>query len=154
MTEAETSAFSPVKSAERTVALLETLAASPHRMTVGEIQRATGYPRSSLHALLRTLRGLRWVEADESGTSFGIGPSALLTGTAYLDRYEALPAAARTLEELRERLGAPCTSRAASSATCSTSPPARASTGAAAHRASDASSPPTPRRWASACSRS
>ncbi len=100
-----TEAFSPVKSAERTVALLETLAASPHRMTVGEIQRATGYPRSSLHALLRTLRELRWVEADESGTTFGIGPSALLTGTAYLDRYEALPAANRTLEELREKLG-------------------------------------------------
>src|SRR3954447_14287623 len=81
---------SPVKSAERTVKILETLAASPTRLTLSELQDRMGYPRSSLHALVRTLRELNWVEADDSGSAFGVGPNALLSGTAYLDRDPAL----------------------------------------------------------------
>ena len=58
------SEISPVKSAERTVRILETLAASPTRLTLAELQAKMGYPRSSLHALVRTLRELRWVESE------------------------------------------------------------------------------------------
>jgi DNA-binding IclR family transcriptional regulator len=96
---------SPVKSAERTVKILETLAASPTRLTLSELQERMGYPRSSLHALVRTLRELRWVEADESGSAFGVGPHALLSGTAYLDRDPALRFAYETIEDLRAELG-------------------------------------------------
>lgn len=96
---------SPVKSAERTVKILETLAASPTRLTLSELQERMGYPRSSLHALVRTLRELKWVEADETGSAFGVGPHALLSGTAYLDRDPALRFAYETLEDLRTELG-------------------------------------------------
>ncbi|WP_431880309.1 IclR family transcriptional regulator, partial [Micromonospora marina] len=96
---------SPVKSAERTVRILETLAASPTRLTLSELQERMGYPRSSLHALVRTLRELKWVESDESGLAFGVGPHALLSGTAYLDRDRALPYAYETLEDLRAEVG-------------------------------------------------
>lgn len=96
---------SPVKSAERTVRILETLAASPTRLTLAELQERMGYPRSSLHALVRTLRELKWVEADESGSAFGVGPHALLSGTAYLDRDPALPYAYEALEDLRAEVG-------------------------------------------------
>src|SRR6187551_1615527 len=96
---------SPVKSAERTVAILETLAASPTRLTLSQLQERMGYPRSSLHALVRTLRELKWVEADESGSAFGVGPHALLAGTAYLDRDPALPLALQALEDLRAEIG-------------------------------------------------
>src|SRR4051794_1532236 len=96
---------SPVKSAERTVKILETLAASPTRLTLSELQERMGYPRSSLHALVRTLRDLKWVEADESGSAFGVGPHALLSGTAYLDRDPALRFAYETLEDLRTEIG-------------------------------------------------
>ena len=96
---------SPVKSAERTVRILETLAASPTRLTLAELQERMGYPRSSLHALVRTLRDLKWVEADESGTAIGIGPHALLTGTSYLDKDPALPYAYEALEDLRAEVG-------------------------------------------------
>jgi DNA-binding IclR family transcriptional regulator len=96
---------SPVKSAERTVKILETLAASPTRLTLSELQERMGYPRSSLHALVRTLRELKWVEADESGSAFGVGPHALLSGTAYLDRDPALRFAYETLEDLRTEVG-------------------------------------------------
>lgn len=57
-----------------------------------------GYPRSSLHVLMRTLRDLRWVVADETGSAFGIGPHALLAGIAYLDKDPALPHAHEALE--------------------------------------------------------
>jgi DNA-binding IclR family transcriptional regulator len=97
--------ISPVKSAERTVRILETLAASPTRLTLSELQERMGYPRSSLHALVRTLRELKWVEADDSGSAFGVGPHALLSGTAYLDRDPALPHAIEALEDLRAEIG-------------------------------------------------
>ena len=96
---------SPVKSAERTVRILEELASSPTRLTLAELQERMGYPRSSLHALVRTLRELKWVEADESGSAFGVGPHALLSGTAYLDRDPALRFAYETLEDLRGEIG-------------------------------------------------
>lgn len=85
--------------------ILETLAASPTRLTLSDLQERMGYPRSSLHALVRTLRELKWVEADESGSAFGVGPHALLSGTAYLDRDPALPHAVEALEDLRAETG-------------------------------------------------
>ncbi|GAB4005794.1 IclR family transcriptional regulator [Glycomyces albus] len=96
---------SPVKSAERTVRILETLAESPERLTLAQLQELTGYPRSSLHALVRTLRELKWIEADASGSAFGVGPHALLSGTAYLDRDPALGYAYEALEDLRAEIG-------------------------------------------------
>ncbi|WP_129668492.1 IclR family transcriptional regulator [Phytoactinopolyspora endophytica] len=94
-----------VKSAERTVRILELLAASPGRLTVSELQERTGYPRSSLHALVRTLRDLKWLDADDAASAFTVGPHALLAGTSYLDRDPALPHAYQTLEDLRAELG-------------------------------------------------
>jgi DNA-binding IclR family transcriptional regulator len=94
-----------VKSAQRTVRILETLAESPRRLTLTELQERMGYPRSSLHALIRTLREMKWVEADPTGSAFGVGPHALLSGTAYLDRDAALPFAYEALEDLRAELG-------------------------------------------------
>ncbi|GAA3474872.1 IclR family transcriptional regulator [Nonomuraea roseola] len=94
-----------VKSAERTVRILEALAASPERLTLSELQKRTGFPRSSLHALMRTLVELKWIEADTGSSAYGIGPHALLTGTAYLDKDPALPLAHDALEDLREEIG-------------------------------------------------
>ncbi|MFI6294236.1 IclR family transcriptional regulator [Nonomuraea sp. NPDC050790] len=96
---------SMVKSAERTVRILETLAASPDRLSLSELQAQTGFPRSSLHALMRTLVELKWVETDGAKSAFGIGPHALLTGTAYLDKDQALPFALETLDDLRDEIG-------------------------------------------------
>jgi IclR family acetate operon transcriptional repressor len=94
-----------VKSAERAVLIMEVLAESGDRLTLGQLQERTGYPRSSLHALLRTLTALKWIESAEGDTAFGVGPHALLCGTAYLDRDPALPFAVRQLELLRSEVG-------------------------------------------------
>ncbi|GAA3509479.1 DNA-binding IclR family transcriptional regulator [Streptosporangium album] len=76
----------PVKSADRTIALLETLARADRRLTLADLQRDLGYPKSSLYMLLQTLVGRGWVECDPTGSAYGIGVRALLVGTSYLDR--------------------------------------------------------------------
>ena len=93
-----------VKSAVRTVELLEYLAArhdDPARLR--EISDALGMPRSSAHALLRTLVSQGWVRSDTTGTLYGIGIRALLVGTSYLDGDPYLPMITPFLEDLRHR---------------------------------------------------
>ncbi|MCX5214735.1 IclR family transcriptional regulator [Kitasatospora sp. NBC_00240] len=76
---------SQVKSALRTVQLLEYFAGSPGMHSLAEVQEALSYPKSSLHMLLRTLVGLGWVETDATGTRYCIGVRALLVGASYID---------------------------------------------------------------------
>ncbi|GLY13709.1 IclR family transcriptional regulator [Kineosporia sp. NBRC 101677] len=101
----ESSGVREVKSAARTVELLEHLAARQNRPArLRELSEALGVPRSSLHALLRTLAKHGWVRADSTGTLYGIGIRALLAGTSYLDTDPYLPLVAPVLDELREQL--------------------------------------------------
>lgn len=94
-----------VKSAARTVEVLEFLAARQNRpVRLRELSEALGVPRSSLHALLRTLAKHGWVRADSTGSLYGIGIRALLAGTSYLDSDPYLPLIAPYLDELREQL--------------------------------------------------
>jgi DNA-binding IclR family transcriptional regulator len=75
-----------VKSAARTVELLELLAArgnQPARLR--ELSDGMAAPRSSVYALLRTLVDRGWVRMDATGTLYSIGVRALLAGTTYLD---------------------------------------------------------------------
>lgn len=94
-----------VKSAERTLHLLEVLAREARAVSVIELHRLTGYPRSSLHQLLHTLAAGRWVELSEDGSRVAIGAQALVIGTSYLDRDPAIPFAAPVLEEVRDAAG-------------------------------------------------
>lgn len=99
------SARSGVKSAMRTVALLEYLAGrqdDPAR--IREVSEALDMPRSSAHALLRTLTAEGWVRTDETGTRYGIGIRALLVGTSYLDSDPYLPIITPFLDDLRRDL--------------------------------------------------
>jgi DNA-binding IclR family transcriptional regulator len=90
-----------VKSADRTVELLELLSRTGEPLTLSEIQRELSYPKSSLFVLLRTLVARGWVETDRRGTGYSIGVRALLVGTSYLDRDPVIRAATRVLEQLR-----------------------------------------------------
>lgn len=95
-----------VKSAGRAVDVLELLAASPYRLTLSELQRALGVPKSSLHGLLQTLVARGWLQTNARGTSYGIGLRALRVGAAYLDRDATVRAAgpllARVLRQVDE----------------------------------------------------
>jgi IclR family acetate operon transcriptional repressor len=89
-----------VKSAERTIAILELLAGAPQPLTTAEIFKLTGYPRSSLHWLLLTLLELNWIEQTPEG-AYRIGTHALLCGTAYLDRDPVMEHVSAVLEKVR-----------------------------------------------------
>lgn len=104
-TDSDSVSVRKVKSAVRTVELLEFLAARPDEPTrIREICAALDMPRSSTHALLRTLVAQGWVRSDDTGTQYSIGMRALLVGTSYLDADPYLPIIAPFLEDLRGQL--------------------------------------------------
>jgi DNA-binding IclR family transcriptional regulator len=75
----------PVKSAHRTLEVLETLGASQSPLTLGELASRLGIPKSSLHGILRTLTQRHWVTVDEAGRRFSLGLRALLVGASYVE---------------------------------------------------------------------
>jgi len=102
----ESTARAGVKSAVRTVELLEYLAARQDKPArIREISEALDMPRSSAHALLRTLMDQGWVRCDDTGALYGIGIRALLVGTSYLDGDPYLPMIAPFLDDLRTDWG-------------------------------------------------
>ncbi|POX47060.1 IclR family transcriptional regulator [Streptomyces sp. Ru71] len=95
-----------VKSAARTVELLELLAARGDRPArLQELAEALDVPRSSMYALLQTLISRGWVRTDVTGSLYGIGIHALLTGTSYLDSDPRVRLARPYLDEASDALG-------------------------------------------------
>ena len=103
--EGDVTAAKTVKSAERTLRILEILGAAKHPMTVTELFQTTGYPRSSLHQLLHTMTQLGWVDLADDGSTAAVGSRALLVGTSYLDRDPALHHGLDTIERVRGESG-------------------------------------------------
>ncbi|MER7477241.1 IclR family transcriptional regulator [Streptomyces sp. NPDC126510] len=102
----ETGGVREVKSAARTVELLELLAARGDRPArLQELAGELGVPRSSMYALLQTLISRGWVRTDITGSLYGIGIHALLTGTSYLDSDPRVRAVRPYLDEASEALG-------------------------------------------------
>lgn len=102
---ARAKAVGSVKSAERTLKLLEYLASSSDTRSLRDIQRQLQMPRSSAYALLLTLLQRDWVETDETGHRFRLGMRALLTGRRYLEQDEIVRRTARIMDELSVELG-------------------------------------------------
>lgn len=92
----------PVKSAARTVELLEFFARHEGLHSLGDVHARLGYPKSSLHVLLRTLVDLGWLETDLTGTLYRIGMRALLVGTSYIDSDEVVQFSRDALDEVAE----------------------------------------------------
>lgn len=95
-----------VKSALRAVQLLEVLAdrgGLPARLR--ELADDLGAPRSSVHALLRTLTASGWVRTDATGTLYTLGIRALLVGASFLEADPYVRVARPVLADLRDELG-------------------------------------------------
>lgn len=90
-----------VKSAYRTLQILELMAAWPGRPSLTELQRELGIPKSSLYNLLQTLVDRGWLETDARGTTYSVGILALRVGITYLERDPVVQAAGPLLAELR-----------------------------------------------------
>ncbi|MFF1656504.1 IclR family transcriptional regulator [Streptomyces sp. NPDC058255] len=95
-----------VKSAARTVALLELLADRGDRPSrLDELAAELSVPRSSMYQLLQTLVDCGWVRSDTTGSLYGIGIRALLTGTSYLDSDRYVRMVRPYLDEASDTLG-------------------------------------------------
>lgn len=100
-----TDGFQPVKSADRTLAVLEALARAPGRRGLGELARELAIPKSSLHGILHTMTRRGWVEADPDGGRFGLGVRALQVGAAYVDADDTVSLLHDALDGLAAEFG-------------------------------------------------
>lgn len=103
--ESGTAAPRVVKSADRTLDVLEELARSPGALALGELSRRLSIPKSSLHGLLRTLERRGWVEVDDSGLRFSLGVRAMQVAGSYLDHDRVLAAAQQVLDTIANETG-------------------------------------------------
>jgi len=94
-----------VKSAARTLQLLELLSNEPRPLTLTEIGARIEMPISSLHHLLRTLVARGWLETTPRGSEYMIGVRALLTGMSFIERDPVVQASRPVMNMLREELG-------------------------------------------------
>lgn len=95
----ESPATGQVKSAARALDLLDNIAAEGPGT---QLQLATrlGIPKSSLHALLRTMCARGWLDTDPTGSVYRLGIHTLTVSSAYLDGDPVLSRAAAVMDEI------------------------------------------------------
>jgi DNA-binding IclR family transcriptional regulator len=93
-----------VKSAARVLTILELLTTSEAPMTFAEIAAALGYPRSSLHGLLRTLQDAGWISLDARIKRYSLGIRAWEAGNAYSTAVDLAERARPFMERVRDAL--------------------------------------------------
>ncbi len=94
--------FRPVKSAVRTLDVLEALAESPRPFLALSAQLSI--PKSSLHGILRTLTQRGWVEQGAGGM-LQLGLHAVQVGSAYLEADATVTRTAPLLDRLAAATG-------------------------------------------------
>lgn len=104
MSEATKGEVRTVKSADRTVVLLETLAAR-QPITMAALAHALEMPRSSLHGILRTLEARGWVEEEPGTQRFRLGLRAALVGNTYVEQDDVIRATSSRLDWLNQETG-------------------------------------------------
>jgi DNA-binding IclR family transcriptional regulator len=96
--------FKPVKSAARVLEVLEVLA-TDGPLTLRDLATHLQVPKSSMHALLRTMQWRGWLETDATGTLYGLGVRSLLAGSAYVDSDAVVRQTAPVLDQLAAQTG-------------------------------------------------
>jgi DNA-binding IclR family transcriptional regulator len=94
---------SGVKSAQRTLAILELLTSRP-TLTFAQIETALRYPRSSLHGILTTMADKGWLELDARARTYSLGIRAWEAGQAYLRGTDLVERARPHMERVRDAL--------------------------------------------------
>ncbi|GAA2008195.1 IclR family transcriptional regulator [Nakamurella flavida] len=94
-----------VKSADRTVAVVELVAAEADGVTFSEIQHRLELPKSSLHALLATLVQRSWLQMD-AAHRYRVGRQLqMIAAAGHRDDDSVVDAAVDLLEGARDELG-------------------------------------------------
>lgn len=96
--------FTPVKSADRTLDVLEALAAAgPLSRT--DLAARLGIPRSSLHGILHTMEHRGWLEMDAGRATYRLGMRSLIVGAAFVDEDLVVARTSPILDELAAATG-------------------------------------------------
>ncbi|WP_342240567.1 IclR family transcriptional regulator [Inquilinus sp. OTU3971] len=91
-----------VKSATRTLDILEAIAAAPEGLSHTGIAKALRIPKSSLTGLLRSLTQRRYLELDPHTGNYSIGPQVLPLGRSFLERLDIVKALRGLAAALRD----------------------------------------------------
>lgn len=102
---AEEGSFRHVRSADRTLDLLELMAGQPEGIGFNEIVGELGLPKSSLSGLLRTLMARRYVTRTADGRRYQLGMKVLELSGAYLHDGAQLEQALQAMRQVRDELG-------------------------------------------------
>ena len=97
-----TSAFEPVKSASRVLDLIELLTSAPDGMQFTELLAATGWPRSSLYGLLRTMSDRGHLALDDDSGRYRIGLRLWEAGRAFVRAIDLVTVSRPHLERARD----------------------------------------------------
>ncbi|GAB4086793.1 IclR family transcriptional regulator [Myceligenerans cantabricum] len=89
----------PVKSAARALDLLDDIAANGPGTQL-QLSTRLDIPKSSLHALLRTMTDRGWLQTDPTGSVYQLGIHSLVVSSAYLDGDPVLARATAVLDEV------------------------------------------------------
>lgn len=89
----------PVKSAARALDLLDEIAAHGPGTQL-QLSTRLSIPKSSLHALLRTMVDRGWLQTDPTGSVYRLGIHSLVVSSAYLAGDAALSQAAPVMDEI------------------------------------------------------
>ncbi|MCB0719922.1 MAG: IclR family transcriptional regulator [Bacteroidetes bacterium] len=94
-----------IPSVDRAIEVLEVLSSHHGSLSLAELGRMTGIPKSSLFRILVTLRKHRCVVADDKERTFRLGSRLWELGSNYLDQFEIYHAAFETMRALAEETG-------------------------------------------------
>jgi DNA-binding IclR family transcriptional regulator len=93
-----------IRSVQRVCDILDVLQDSPEAVSLGEVARITGLPRSSAFRYLATLRYRRYVERDPNTEDYRLGAAFLPFSSRHLDLFakRALPHLQRLRDHFQE----------------------------------------------------
>lgn len=89
----------PVKSAARALDLLDEIAANGPGTQL-QLSTRLNIPKSSLHALLRTMTERGWLQTDPTGSVYRLGLRSLVVSSAYLAGDPVLSRAQAAMDEI------------------------------------------------------
>ncbi len=98
----------PVKSAERTLNLLELLSEQRHGLSLADISHALRIPKSSAFQILRTLEAREYVARDRVTSRFRLDVRVFALGRAYAESMDLVREGQRVLAELSRTLDETC----------------------------------------------
>lgn len=94
-----------VRAVQRAVAILQAFTSIQPRLTVLELQRATGISRPTLYRLLQTLSASGLVQAQGEPQRFGLGPAVMGLAHVWSAGLDVAQLARPVLERLRDMTG-------------------------------------------------